>query len=52
MMKPGDKGQLFIPAKLAYGEYGLPQLEPNSTLVIELELLSFYTPKPPAVAGK
>ena len=47
-MRVGDKWQLFIPAELAYGEYGLPQLEPNSTLVFELELLSFYTPKPAA----
>ena len=48
-MKAGDKWQLFIPAKLAYGEYGLPQIGPNSTLIYELELLSFYTPK--AVIG-
>ena len=46
MMKAGDKWQLFIPANLAYGEFGLPQIGPNSTLVFEIELLSFYTPKP------
>lgn len=45
-MKVGDKWQLFIPPKLAYGEFGLPQIGPNSTLIYELELLSFYTPKP------
>jgi len=45
MMKVGDKWQLFVPAKLAYAEYGLPQIGPNSTLIFEVELLSFYTPK-------
>jgi FKBP-type peptidyl-prolyl cis-trans isomerase FklB len=43
-MKAGDKWRLYIPAKLAYGEFGLPQIGPNSTLIYELELLSFYTP--------
>jgi FKBP-type peptidyl-prolyl cis-trans isomerase len=45
MMKAGDKWQLFIPAKLAYAEFGLPQIGPNSTLIFEVELLSFYTPR-------
>ena len=40
LMKVGDKWQVFLPHYLAYGEAGYgPQIEPNSTLIFEMELL-------------
>jgi FKBP-type peptidyl-prolyl cis-trans isomerase len=44
MMRVGDKWRLFIPPSLGYGEIGPPQIPPDSTLIFDLELLSFYTP--------
>jgi FKBP-type peptidyl-prolyl cis-trans isomerase FkpA len=40
LMSPGAKHRFWIPAQLAYGEAGIPgQIEPNATLVFDLELL-------------
>ncbi|HXS67269.1 MAG TPA: FKBP-type peptidyl-prolyl cis-trans isomerase [Candidatus Polarisedimenticolia bacterium] len=44
MMKAGDKWEIFLPPSLAYGEYPTSHIGPNSTLIFEIELLSFYTP--------
>lgn len=45
MMKAGDKWQLFIPPKLGFGEASPPEAGPDATLIFELDLHSFYTPK-------
>jgi FKBP-type peptidyl-prolyl cis-trans isomerase FklB len=41
MMKPGDKWQLFVPPSLAYADYGPPEIGIKTTLIYELELVSF-----------
>jgi FKBP-type peptidyl-prolyl cis-trans isomerase len=40
LMAPGAKYQLAIPASLAYGEQGPPDIGPNSVLLFDVELLS------------
>jgi FKBP-type peptidyl-prolyl cis-trans isomerase FkpA len=48
LMKPGSKWQLFIPADLAYGDMSRPKIPAGSTLIFEVELLSFKKPEAPA----
>jgi FKBP-type peptidyl-prolyl cis-trans isomerase FklB len=48
MMKVGAKWQLFIPASLAYADNARPGIEPGSTLLFDVELLSIDTPPAPA----
>lgn len=46
MMKTGSKWQIFVPAKLAYGERGAGRkIGPNSTLIFEVELISIKPPE-------
>lgn len=42
LMKEGDKWQLFVPAKLGYGDRGVPggKIGPNATLIFDIELIS------------
>ena len=41
LMKEGDKWEIYLPAKLAYGESGAgSKIGPNSALVFEVELIS------------
>ncbi|MCS7091105.1 MAG: FKBP-type peptidyl-prolyl cis-trans isomerase [Verrucomicrobiota bacterium] len=51
LMKPGAKWELYIPADLAYGDTGRPNIPPGSTLIFEVELLSVTTPTPPPVTS-
>lgn len=45
LMKVGDKWQIYIPAKLAYGERGAGgKIGPNSTLIFDVELLAIEKP--------
>jgi hypothetical protein len=47
MMPTGSKWKLFIPAELAYGERGRPNIPANSTLLFDIELMDI---KPPGEA--
>lgn len=48
-MPVGSKWELFIPSDLAYGPMGRPPvIQPNETLVFDVELLSAQAAPPPA----
>jgi FKBP-type peptidyl-prolyl cis-trans isomerase FklB len=39
LMQEGARWELFIPAKLAYGDKGAGKIQPNSTLIFEVQLI-------------
>ena len=48
MMKAGSKWELFVPPNLGYGDQGYgPNVEPGSTLILEVESVSSEAPPPP-----
>jgi FKBP-type peptidyl-prolyl cis-trans isomerase len=47
MMKTGSKWELYLPSTLGYGDQGTPAIEPGSTLIFTVELVSIDEPTPP-----
>ena len=52
MMRPGDKWEVYVPPKLAYGSEQRPRIPANSVLIYDIELISTRpTPSPAGAAG-
>jgi len=50
LMKPGAKWEIYVPAKLGYGEQGNQSIPANSVLIFEMELVSVEKVAPPEAA--
>ncbi len=48
MMPVGSTWEVYLPSTLAYGDNGQRGIEPGSTLVFQMELVSIEPPAPPA----
>lgn len=46
LMNVGSKYRLVVPARLGYGESGMSDIEPNSVLIFDVELLDIVVNKP------
>jgi len=46
-MNVGSKWEIYIPPNLAYGENGQRNIEPNSLLIFDVELVEIKKPEPP-----
>jgi hypothetical protein len=51
MMPVGSKWELYIPSTLGYADNARPGIEPGSTLIFEVELVSIEPPQPPPSAA-
>jgi FKBP-type peptidyl-prolyl cis-trans isomerase len=51
MMPVGSKWEVYIPSALAYGDNPQRGIEPGSTLIFEMELVSIESPQPPPAAA-
>jgi FKBP-type peptidyl-prolyl cis-trans isomerase len=52
LMPVGSEYKFYVPAKLAYGENGPPQIGPNATLVFDVTLHSIEAAPDPAKAAQ
>jgi len=46
-MNVGSKWEIYVPSGLAYGEQGRPNIEPNSALIFDVELVEIRQPEQP-----
>jgi FKBP-type peptidyl-prolyl cis-trans isomerase len=46
-MAVGSKWEVYMPPALAYGEMGKSNIQPNSALIFEIELVEIKQPEPP-----